>query len=404
MELHKILPTLHGTTKTGKTKIWIAKIYMDNIMAEARIEHGQLDGKLQLTTRQYDKGKNIGKKNETTPLQQCISETERKWLDKKEKEGYIPQNSTSDITNLEISVESLDINAKNTTNRNVDPILPMLANKYDPNSIKKKKNDINFPCYVQPKIDGLRCITYLEKDGTIKNQSRTGTFFNFLSHINEALKDLLLSFPNIAVDGELFTDEIPFEELAGLIKKKTLITGHLEKLKLVKYHVYDIIFKDNESIIYEKRLSFIQEHFANLKNIVMVRTELCVDKHIFNNYFSEFVESGYEGIMLRNINSVYRQNYRSNDLQKYKEFLEDEYEITNFKEGEGRDKGTVIWVCKTSEGREFSVRPRGTNEMRQNWFINANSCIGKKLTIIYQELSELNIPRFPVGKVIREDF
>ena len=56
--------------------------------AFATIEHGQQDGKKQMAVRDYMEGKNIGKKNETTPLQQCIAETRKKWLDKKEKESY----------------------------------------------------------------------------------------------------------------------------------------------------------------------------------------------------------------------------------------------------------------------------------------------------------------------------
>jgi|UniRef100_A0A6C0CZV1 DNA ligase-1 len=398
MELYKTLPILHGITKNGKTKVWIAKIYkLDNNIANAHIEHGQLDGKLQLTVREYDKGKNIGKSNETTPLQQCLLETEKKWLDKKDKEGYII--AESDTTKIENNLKCMELQSE----RNMDPIFPMLANKYDPNSIKKKKNDINFPCYVQPKLDGLRCITYLDNK-ILKNQSRTGTFFNFLDHINEDLLSILSTFSNIALDGELYTDEIPFEELAGLIKKKKVENIDLDLVKKIKYHIYDIIFINDNTMVYQDRLSFIREHFCNLTYINVVQTELCSDKNKFKEYFSQFINNGYEGIMLRNIDSVYRENYRSNDLQKYKEFMEDEYEIINFKEAEGRDKGTVIWICKTLENREFSVRPRGTVETRKNWFVNGNSYIGKKLTIIYQELSELGVPRFPVGKVIREDF
>jgi len=112
---------------------------------------------------------------------------------------------------------------------------------------------------------------------------------------------------------------------------------------------------------------------------------------------------GYEGCILRNINGLYRTNYRSHDLQKYKEFIESEYEIVGFKEGDGRDKGTVIWICKTHDST-FSVRPRGSIEMRKELYENGNNYIGKKLTVIYQELSEMGIPRFPVGKSIRDGF
>lgn len=140
------------------------------------------------------------------------------------------------------------------------------------------------------------------------------------------------------------------------------------------------------------------------KIVLRVRTEEVKNLNEVKEYFTQFVEEGYEGIMLRNKKGLYRCNYRSHDLQKYKEFLEDEYKIIGFKEGDGRDKGSIIWICETPEKREFSVRPKGTMEYRRELFENGEKYIGKKLTVIYQELSELNVPRFPVGKDIREGY
>jgi DNA ligase-1 len=135
-----------------------------------------------------------------------------------------------------------------------------------------------------------------------------------------------------------------------------------------------------------------------------VHTQLIHTVNEFKQAFGEYVAAGYEGIMLRNAHGLYRQNYRSHDLQKYKEFVEAEYPIVGFKEADGRDKGTVVWVCATDECRQFSVRPRGTQEQRRQWFQDGHKYQGKLLTVIYQELSELNVPRFPVGKAIRDGY
>jgi DNA ligase-1 len=138
--------------------------------------------------------------------------------------------------------------------------------------------------------------------------------------------------------------------------------------------------------------------------VVLVRTEKVAVLSEFRQLFAEFVEAGYEGIMLRNAAGVYRANFRSNDLQKYKEFLEDEYRIIDFTQGEGRDAGAVIWVCETADGKEFSVRPRGTMEQRRDWFNDGGSYIGKNLTVVYQELTEEGKPRFPVAKAVRDGY
>jgi DNA ligase-1 len=115
-----------------------------------------------------------------------------------------------------------------------------------------------------------------------------------------------------------------------------------------------------------------------------------------------FTTQGNEGTIIRNKDGIYKLNHRSSDLQKYKSFQDDEYEIIGFKEGTNTDEGCVIWECKTPNGLEFSVRPRGTKEQRTEWFDNGESYIGSLLTVRYQELTDDGIPRFPVGIAIRD--
>ncbi len=76
--------------------------------------------------------------------------------------------------------------------------------------------------------------------------------------------------------------------------------------------------------------------------------------------------------------------------------------MTGYKEGEGLEKGCVIWICKTPKGQEFAVRPRGTHEERAELFSDADSYVGKKLTVRYQELTTDGLPRFPVGLTFRD--
>jgi DNA ligase-1 len=380
-------PVLYGVEKNNKIKQWNARILLhkDGNKSLSEIKFGQLNGKLQFSYREYISGKNIGKKNETTPLEQCINETKKKWTDKQEKEGY--------STNIDSPVEEKD-----------EKYFPMLAQTYEPNTQKNKKNDIVFPCFVQPKLDGLRCIVYFSKSlNKIVFQSRTGAYFDTMEHIISDIKNIhnIINNNDIILDGELYTTDMPFEELAGLIKKKKINDKDKEKLRYVKYHIYDIINDET----FEKRFNYINFIFSklNFNYIEKVNTIIANTVEEFKYNFSNFVEDRYEGIILRNVKGLYRTNYRSHDLQKYKEFKEDEYEIVGFKEGDGRDKGTVIWICKTNNNT-FSVRPKGSLEYRKELYENSEKYIGKKLTVIYQELSEMGIPRFPVGKSIRENF
>jgi len=410
MEHIEDLPTIYGVEKNGKTKVWTARIYRDvlNGFATAEIEYGQLDGKKQSTSREYTEGKNLGKKNETTPLQQCLSETRRKWQDKLEKEGYslvIPhsETQTTQTTQTINATETINpINPINTNNPiNIIKVFPMLAHTYEPLSSKNKKNDIVFPCYVQPKLDGLRCICYMNC-GKVMAQSRTGAYFETVEHICAELRPILLQNPGLILDGELYTTELPFEELAGLIKRKKASDANANQC--IKYHIYDVVV---DGVPYSERHGRIVGAISKADkchHLEVVHTQLIHNVNEFKQAFGEYVAAGYEGIMLRNAHGPYRQNYRSHDLQKYKEFVESEYPIVDFKEADGRDKGTVVWVCATDECRQFSVRPRGTQEQRRQWFQDGPQHVGKLLTVIYQELSELNVPRFPVGKAIRDGY
>ena len=380
--LHKEYPDIYGKDKLGKTRIWKASVFqtVGSPVAMAVIQHGLYEGKLQVDTRQYTEGKNIGKKNETSPLEQCIAEVEKKRKDKIEKEGYSEKGSSS----------------SSSSGKEDRKYFPMLANKYEPGG--KKRGGIVFPCFVQPKLDGLRCVVYLQS-GKPVYQSRTGGYFTVLQHLDSHILQILSDDPTLVLDGELYTPDIPFEELAGIIKKKALTANDEKRIQCVQYHIYDIVVRD---VPFRQRLLTIQD--LGTRGSHIVPTYLTDNVQTFREKFGEYVAQGYEGIMLRNTEGLYQENYRSNDLMKYKEFFEAEYPIVDYKEATGRDAGTVIWECETPEGRRFSVRPRGTQETRREWFCRGASFVGKQLTVIYQELSEMGVPRFPVGKAIRDGY
>jgi DNA ligase-1 len=389
--LHKEYPLLFGKDKSGKTRVWKATVFTfpDSNKAMSVIQHGIYDGKLQIDTRECTEGKNVGKKNETTPLQQCVSEIEKKRKDKMEKEGY-----SESFPGRESESDSQPPRRRK--------IFPMLANKYEPAASLRKRGGIVFPCFVQPKLDGLRCVVYLV-DGVPVYQSRTGGVFTVLQHLDPTILGVLLRNPALVLDGELYTQQIPFEELAGIIKKKTMTESDQQKIRCVQYHVYDLVIPE---LPFRERLSILQRIIPPGQDslVTQVLTYLANSAADFKEKFGEYVAAGYEGIMLRNTEGHYQENYRSNDLMKYKEFFEAEYPIVDFKEASGRDAGTVIWECETPEGRRFSVRPRGTQEARREWFCRAKTLVGKQLTVIYQELSEMGVPRFPVGKAIRDGY
>ncbi len=80
-------PTLHGEGVLGKTKVWTISVEERNASGVIIITRGYLDGKMQVSEKVIAQGKNIGKKNETTPVQQAVSEARASWIKMKES-GY----------------------------------------------------------------------------------------------------------------------------------------------------------------------------------------------------------------------------------------------------------------------------------------------------------------------------
>ena len=163
--------------------------------------------------------------------------------------------------------------------------------------------------------------------------------------------------------------------------------------------VYDMI----TTAPYEARKASLEALFATpFAALRLLPTEECKTKEDLKGLHDLYVAEGYEGLILRNKTGLYAINHRSKDLQKYKEFLDAEFDVTGFTVGVGSDEGCVIWTCRTDEGKEFSCRPKGTHESRQEALKTARGQLGKKLTVRFQEWTAEKKPRFPVGVAFRD--
>ena len=101
--------------------------------------------------------------------------------------------------------------------------------------------------------------------------------------------------------------------------------------------------------------------------------------------------------MARNANGLYAGK-RSYDLQKIKEFQDDEFAIVDCVEGRGGYAGCGIFVCKARNGELFNVKMRGPKERLAEFLTKPATWKGKILTVKYQYVSAYGIPIFPVGE------
>lgn len=371
------LPTLYGRSTNGKIKEWSASVLqLGDGTCYIETEHGYENGKKQLDQRFVDQGKNLGRANETTAYEQACSEA-RSAHSRKKDSGYVEDKA-------KIPKESEGL------------FLPMLAHSYD-----KHCKKIAFPCWVQPKLDGVRMLAKKE-NGIVTMWSRKGKVIDIPDKINQQLCDMLDE--GQCTDGELYVHGWTFQRIISAVKKKR------DDTDLLEYHIYD---SPHPSLLFEHRLPrrgvsgisfpiYCQNWVHIGKNIKIIKTLKAHCQDDFDTLESTFIEENYEGMMARNISSKYKYKHRSYNLQKVKRFKDDEYEIIGGKDGSGRESGLVVFKCVTSGGLEFDVRPRGSHEARAEQFRNLDDYIGKMLTVRYQELTDDGRPRFPVGIAVRD--
>jgi hypothetical protein len=81
----KLLPTLYKKTSTGADQMWSIGTYRNVIITQ----FGQVGGKIQETYDIVKIGKNIGRANETTAIEQAELEAQSQWEKKKKSKGYV---------------------------------------------------------------------------------------------------------------------------------------------------------------------------------------------------------------------------------------------------------------------------------------------------------------------------
>ena len=360
-----IFPTIYKRTSTGATQIWFAEVDGPRY----RTTSGQIDGKKTVSEWTVAKPKNVGRSNELSAEEQAIAEVTSKYEHKLARD-YREEQENVDVSNR---------------------FKPMLATKWVDRKDKIKDKMV----YMQPKLDGVRCIA--NKQGL---WSRDGKPIVGAPNIFSQLSYVFELYPDLVLDGELYNHNLKedFNTIVSAIKKHDP-----EKEKLLQYWIYDI--GDNNKTLSERRV-FLQNLFdqyleSAYYSLVLVETSV-VTIDAIPDVASDFIENGFEGAMIR-LNEKY-ENKRSKSLIKYKEFQDEEFEIVDFIEGDGnRSGGAASALLKLPDGRTFRAGMIGSWEYCQEILVNKDQYIGKLGTVVFQNYTPDGIPRFGKFKGIRFD-
>lgn len=407
-------PTLYRESddkRLAQWRVWVTED--DDGRAFVHTEWGKVDGKLQRGSREITEP---GRK--ATVLEAARHHADKKWKDKQSKEGYSAKRATAAAAQHADGPPAKKARRKSASGKSASkgaiaealevPVLPMLANTAKIDRDADAVKGITWPAAAQPKIDGFRCVARVT--GGAKLFSRKNVEYQGLPSLRAAIDKLRppkagFGSGRLFLDGELYVDtDGDFGRLSSAVKKGQTRPGW--EVEGLVYRVFDCLDLDHMDTAFAERHEFLAglleraDPALELLETAVVGSVAEVDAKM-----AEWLADGNEGLMLRELGSPYVLRKRAKWLVKHKEFIDAEFEIVGHKEGAGADAGTVIWVCKTTDGAQtFSVRPMGTREHRAELLAHASDYYGRPLTVKYQELSPDGVPRFPVGKWIREDW
>jgi DNA ligase-1 len=399
----KNLINLYSFAKNGKVKhyqAWYVEAAGMNIITTAA---GYLGGKMTEKQTLCKRGLQGRSLNEQTVLMLDAK------VSKKKDEGYKTAKEYDDrffdgngigLTGNDIlfmqMVQADDSVPKYETNRDWLP-LPMLAQPF-----KEKKHKP--PYFIQPKLDGVRCIASLV-DGKVVLMSRGGQYY-VMPHIERELTKIFDKYPDLVLDGELYTHGMPLERISGIARTALNKSGTQKDMfdsekSLVDYHVYDIVSSDPQKIRLQNMLEVFQT-FTGMRYIHMVETDIANDMVEAMEYHDRYVDAGYEGLIMREIETPYLVGARGDEMVKVKRFFEDDYTIVGCKVDEKRTvEDSFVFQLQDNDGNRFYSRPKGTAAQKNKFFAEIDLLIGKKATLRYLDKTVNGLPGKAHVKLIR---
>ena len=286
---------------------------------------------------------------------------------------------------------------------------PMLAYP-----VSAKPIDYSKPTFIQPKLDGVRCVIQYENrplknvddlsgkltENVVVAYSRTGKPWLNIDHILFNLKPFFILNPSVILDGELYNHDLKddFNKIISLVRKsKPTDQDRLDAAELTQFHCYDIV---DETKTFEERNRFIIQNVPRNHCIYHVKTQAVSTESLSKVVHQQNLDAGYEGSILRT-NDKYTCK-RSHNLRKFKDFHDTEATITAWVEGKGKRTGTIgKFMAIDADGNEFGMPVMDKFKYLQDNFKKMQGYVGKIATFTYFERTKANSYRHPLFKALR---
>jgi len=262
-------------------------------------------------------------------------------------------------------------------------------------AFKTRSDKVQFPIYVQPKLNGVRAL-YLGED---QLQSRDEHLWD--PHVVGHLLPLL---NNVAgeyiLDGELYLHGMSLQQINSRIAVNRA-EPHPQG-RMIEYHVFDVV-ADAPMAERVDILTELMSRFDPRGKVKIVSTFLCTSEHQANCTFALCKREGYEGVMYRKVDAPYgfaedcsnKQN-RWWYLQKRKDWMDIDCCVIGLERGQGRLANTLgAFLLQAPNGAMFSAGSGLTDQQRQQYWSMSNQMVGKTVKIKFEMLSDTGVPLKP---------
>ena len=274
----------------------------------------------------------------------------------------------------------------------------VLANKFDMKHINKGGE-----WYVSRKLDGVRCLCVIT-DGKAVFYSRMGKEYTTLGNLRLEIEGIPLD-GDYVLDGEVVIMENNNENFKGIMEE---IKRKNHTIKDVRFCCFDMLKKEDfynlsSEETYSVRYQRLLKTFSGLKYLkVLDQCVFTVEK--FEELKKEYKANGWEGLMVR-LNTGYKGK-RTNELLKFKEFLDAEFKVVSIESGIIGSIDKKTGLEKHEEMMSAVILDNGvkcgtgfSQDERRHYFAHPEEIIGCVLTIQYFQVTEDGSLRFPSFKV-----
>ena len=286
----------------------------------------------------------------------------------------------------------------------------MLAKPFD--KVKQSTIDKEDFWYASRKIDGLRVSFYWDGN-RIRTASRGGgdydpAFQHFIQ--NEQFIEFFKRHPELVLDGEAYKMGKSLQQISGAAR----LEKNAYDCDWLEYYIYDVMYPNMPFSMRLKVLNKISKEL-NLgfdpyrewkEDELQIQMVPQVKVSGFDNIMrlhSDYVEEGFEGVVIRNPNKPYGFGKRTNDMIKIKKYKTEEFLVIDYELGL-RGSEDMVFICKTSDGKTFKAKPLGDRAQKMDYVDNFDSMyrnhMGECKFFYY---SDEGTPLQPAFKCFRDD-